>query len=212
MPSEPVVHAIDDDDAARDALRFLLEASGLKVRTYESAKTFLDKLAQIEPGCIVTDVRMPEVSGIDLLRQVQGSPSPQPVIVITGHGDIALAVEAMKLGALDFFEKPYDDEALLGAIRTALSRREDESNRASAKTEILNRLVELTVRERQVLEGLIAGKANKNIAFDLQISPRTVEIYRANVMTKMKASSLSELVRMALLAGALNTGSTKETP
>lgn len=206
MPSEPVVHAIDDDDAARDALRFLLEAAGLKVRTYESAKSFLERFPDIEPGCIVTDVRMPEISGIDLLRSVQSGSSSLPVIVITGHGDIALAVEAMKLGALDFFEKPYDDEALLGAIRTALSRREDDLKRDSVRTEVLDRLAELTARERQVLDGLIAGKANKNIAFDLEISPRTVEIYRANVMTKMKASSLSELVRMALLAGAFNTG------
>lgn len=210
MPSEPVVHAIDDDDAARDALRFLLEAAGLKVRTYESAKMFLDKLAQIEPGCIVTDVRMPEVSGIDLLRQVQGSPSPQPVIVITGHGDIALAVEAMKLGAQDFFEKPYDDEALLSAVHAALNRHEGESKHESAKADILKRLAELTARECQVLDGLVAGKPNKNIAFDLEISPRTVEIYRANVMTKMKAASLSELVRMALLAGAFDSDIAKD--
>jgi two-component system response regulator FixJ len=123
------------------------------------------------------------------------------VIVITGHGDIALAVEAMKLGAIDFFEKPYDDEALLSAVRTALDRREDDAKRAGAKAEVQARLATLSVRERQVLEGLVAGQPNKNIAFDLQISPRTVEIYRANVMTKMQAASLSELVRMALLAG-----------
>lgn len=210
MPSEPVVHVIDDDDAARDALRFLLESARLTARTYDSAVTFLERLSQSEPGCIVTDVRMPVISGIELLRRVAAAPVRLPVIVITGHGDIALAVEAMKLGAVDFFEKPYDDEALLTAVRSALSRREDDAKRASAKIEILGRLNELTARERQVLEGLVAGKPNKNIAFDLEISPRTVEIYRANVMTKMKASSLSELVRMALLAGAFNADITKD--
>jgi two-component system response regulator FixJ len=127
-----------------------------------------------------------------------------PVIVITGHGDIALAVEAMKLGAIDFFEKPYDDEALLAAVRPALSRQEDEAKRGSQKIEIQARLAELTARETQVLKGLVAGKPNKIIAFDLEISPRTVEIYRANVMTKMNAASLSELVRMAILSGALD--------
>src|SRR5690606_32844173 len=192
MHSEPVVHVIDDDDAARDALRFLLESARLTARTYESATAFLARLSQLEPGCIVTDVRMPEISGIELLRRLNNASVQMPVIVITGHGDIALAVEAMKLGASDFFEKPYDDEALLGAVRAAMNRQEDEAERESAKTDIVSRINELTARERQVLNGLVAGKPNKNIAFDLEISPRTVEIYRANVMTKMKASSLSE--------------------
>jgi len=211
MSSEPVVHIIDDDDAARDALRFLLEATGLTARTYESAVAFMARFSQLEPGCIVTDVRMPEISGIELLRRVAAKSPRLPVIVITGHGDIALAVEAMKLGAVDFFEKPYDDELLLAAVRSALSHREDDEKRMAAKTEVLGRLGDLTARERQVLEGLVAGKANKNIAFDLAISPRTVEIYRANVMTKMKASSLSELVRMALLAGVYQTDAPEET-
>lgn len=205
MPSKSVVHIIDDDDAARDSLRFLLESAKLTARAYESAASFLQRLSQIEPGCVITDVRMPEINGIELLQRLQSAPVRLPVIVITGHGDIALAVEAMKLGATDFFEKPYDDEALLGAVRSALSRREDEVKRESTKIEIQGRIAELTPRERQVLEGLIAGQPNKNIAFDLEISPRTVEIYRANVMTKMRASSLSELVRMALLAGVLNS-------
>ena len=201
MQGKSVVHVIDDDDAARDALRFLLEAAKLTARTYESATSFLSRLPDLEPGCIVTDVRMPEISGIELLQRLRSNTVKLPVIVITGHGDIALAVEAMKLGAMDFFEKPYDDEALLDAIKSALARREDESRHESTKTEIKSRIAELSGRERQVLEGLVAGQPNKNIAFDLKISPRTVEIYRANVMTKMKASSLSELVRMALLAG-----------
>jgi len=201
MQSKSVVHVIDDDDAARDALRFLLEASKLTARTYESATSFLSRLSELEPGCIITDVRMPEMSGIELLQRLRSVSVSLPVIVITGHGDIALAVEAMKLGAIDFFEKPYDDEALLAAIHGALARREDESQREGAKMAIKDRMTDLSHRERQVLEGLVAGQPNKNIAFDLKISPRTVEIYRANVMTKMKASSLSELVRMALLAG-----------
>ena len=204
MPGEPVVHVIDDDDAARDALRFLLEAAGLTARVYESAAVFLERLDQIEPGCVITDVRMPEISGIELLQRLKDTAVRLPVIVITGHGDISLAVEAMKLGAIDFFEKPYDDEALLAAVRPALNRQEDETKRESLKIEIRSRLAELTTREAQVLKGLVAGKPNKIIAFDLEISPRTVEIYRANVMTKMNAASLSELVRMAILAGALD--------
>jgi two-component system response regulator FixJ len=205
MRSEPVVHVIDDDDAARDALRFLLEAAGLTARVYESAAAFLERLDQIEPGCVITDVRMPEISGIELLQRLKNTAVRLPVIVITGHGDIALAVEAMKLGAIDFFEKPYDDEALLAAVRPALSRQEDESKRASLKIEIQTRFAVLTTREAQVLKGLVAGKPNKIIAFDLEISPRTVEIYRANVMTKMKAASLSELVRMAILTDAFDS-------
>jgi two-component system response regulator FixJ len=201
MPNEPVVHVIDDDDAARDSLRFLLEAARLTVRTYESATVFLDRLPRLETGCVVTDVRMPEISGIELLRRLKKAAAAFPVIVITGHGDIPLAVEAMKLGAVEFFEKPYDDEALLNAVRGALSRHDDAAKREAAKAEIGARINELSPRERQVLEALVAGSPNKNIAADLGISPRTVEIYRANVMTKMRASSLSELVRMALAAG-----------
>jgi two-component system response regulator FixJ len=206
MPNKSVVHVIDDDDAARDALRFLLEAEKLTARTYESATSFLSRLSKIEPGCIITDVRMPDVNGIELLRRLRAASVSLPVIVITGHGDIGLAVEAMKLGAIDFFEKPYDDEALIGAVRSALIKRETDTKREAVKVEIESRLAELSPRERQVLEGLIAGQPNKNIAADLDISPRTVEIYRANVMTKMRASSLSELVRMVLLAGKFQEG------
>jgi two-component system response regulator FixJ len=201
MQSKSVVHVVDDDEAARDALRFLLEAAKLTAHTYESATAFLSRLSELESGCIITDLRMPEMSGIELLQRLRSAAVRLPVIVITGHGDIALAVEAMKLGAVDFFEKPYDDEALLASIKAALARREDDSQRESAKTEMKRRISDLSQRERQVLEGLVAGQPNKNIAADLSISPRTVEIYRANVMTKMRAASLSELVRMALLGG-----------
>lgn len=201
MPSEAVVHIIDDDDAARESLRFLLESARFRVRDYESATAFLHGLNQVEPGCIITDVRMPEMSGIELLQQLRQRAIQMPVIVITGHGDIPLAVEAMKAGAVDFLEKPYDDEMLLSAVRSALDQREKNARLEADRVAIQERFSGLSRRERQVLEGLVAGQPNKNIAYKLGISPRTVEIYRANVMTKMQASSLSELVRMVLIAG-----------
>jgi two-component system, LuxR family, response regulator FixJ len=204
MPDKSVVHVIDDDEALRESLSFLLETAHFEVRTYDSALRFLEGLRHAEPGCIITDVRMPGMSGLELLRQLASLESPFAVIVITGHGDIPLAVEAMKLGAVDFLEKPFDDNALIAAVRLALSRRERDHERDSEKLEIHSRIAALSNRERQVLEGLVAGHANKTIAFDLGISPRTVEIYRANLMTKMQASSLSDLVRMALMAGMLS--------
>ena len=154
-------------------------------------------------ACIVTDVRMPAMSGIDLLRRLKSDGIPVPVIVMTGHGDVPLAVEAMKLGAVDFIEKPFDDDVLLASVRAALGQRERRSLQDAERKQIDARMALLSARERQVLDGLVAGKANKVIAYDLGISPRTIEIYRANVMTKMQANSLSELVRMALLTGAL---------
>ena len=152
---------------------------------------------------IITDVRMPEIDGIELLRRLKKLKVNVPVIVVTGHGDVPLAVEAMKIGALDFLEKPFNDEVMLVSIRLALDRQEQETGRQAERAEIENRLAALSNRERDVLEGLVAGRANKQIAFDLGISPRTVEIYRANLMTKMQAASLSNLVRMALVAGIL---------
>jgi two-component system response regulator FixJ len=204
MPGK--VHVIDDDDAVRQSLEFLLRSARLEVRTYESAVAFLKALPNIEPGCIVTDVRMPELSGLDLLRRLRELDIRMPVIVITGHGDVPLAVEAMRAGAVDFLEKPFDDEAFLVSVRAALGAFDKDAARDSERNEIAERLASLSGREREVLEGLVAGQPNKNIAYDLGISPRTVEIYRANVMTKMKAASLSELVRMALVAGILGTG------
>jgi two-component system response regulator FixJ len=211
MTSDKVVHVVDDDDAARDALRFMLEAARVKVRTHDSAVSFLEQLQYTEQGCVITDVRMPEVSGIELLEQIRKSGSQFPVIVITGHGDIPLAVEAMKLGAIDFFEKPYDDEALLAAVHRALDRQEDDAQRQAAVATIRSRIAGLSVRELQVFEGLVAGQANKVIALNLRISPRTVEIYRANLMAKMQASSLSELVRMGLASGRFDDGLTPES-
>lgn len=203
MPNEAVVHVIDDDDAVRDSLAFLLSTADLDVRTYESATAFLAELPACKSGCIVTDVRMPGMSGMDLLLQLKDRKVALPVIVITGHGDVPLAVEAMKAGAIDFIEKPFDDELMLKAVHNALKQMERQSENDAERSEIDERLQSLSTRERQVLDGLVAGQANKAIAFNLGISARTVEIYRANVMTKMQAGSLSELVRMALLAGVV---------
>jgi two-component system response regulator FixJ len=201
MTADPDVHVIDDDEAVRESIDFLLRSAGLSVRTYDSAASFLDAAPTIAAGCIITDVRMPGLSGIDLLRRLQEMQIGLPVIVITGHGDVPLAVEAMKCGAIDFLEKPFDDDVLLTSVRSALNRSEESAAIESERADIRARIAALTQRERDVLEGLVAGHPNKIIAFKLEISPRTVEIYRANLMTKMKAGSLSELVRMALVAG-----------
>ncbi len=203
MPSGSFVYVIDDDDAARHSLEFLLRSARMQVRSYESAVAFLADLPNATAGCIITDVRMPEISGVDLLKRLKSLDIRLPVIVITGHGDVQLAVEAMKAGAIDFFEKPFDDDLLLASVRTALGQVEQDAHREAERAQLHERLASLSNRERDVLEGLVAGKANKVIAFDLGISPRTVEIYRANVMTKMAARSLSDLVRMALAAGLL---------
>jgi two-component system, LuxR family, response regulator FixJ len=205
MPSEiPLVHVIDDDDAMRDSLAFLLGTANINTKTYNSAAAFLAVVADVRDGCIITDVRMPEISGIDLLRRLKERKIGVPVIVITGHGDVPLAVQAMKIGAADFLEKPFDDEVLLAAVHAALNRQKVGSKRRAERADIDSRLAVLSNRERDVLQGLVAGLANKQIAFKLGISPRTVEIYRSNLMTKMQAASLSDLVRMALLAGILN--------
>ena len=202
MPSEKaIVHVIDDDEAIRQSLAFLLQAAKLEVKTYSSAMAFLDALPDATASCVITDVRMPGMSGVDLLRRLKELKIGVPVIVITGHGDVALAVEAMKVGAVDFLEKPFDDDVLLASVQSALKRQDGETKRYTERLEIEGRLAGLSNRERDVLGGLVAGRANKQIAFDLGISPRTVEIYRANLMNKMKAGSLSDLVRMALIVG-----------
>jgi two-component system, LuxR family, response regulator FixJ len=206
MPNEAsTVHVIDDDEAARESLAFMLRTAKISVKTYDSATAFLAVAADVKSGCIITDVRMPEISGIDLLRRLKALKIGVPVIVVTGHGDVPLAVEAMKIGAAEFLEKPFDDEVLLNAVRSALNRQNTNSKRQAKRADIDRRLAALSSRERDVLQGLVSGLANKQIAFNLGISPRTVEIYRANLMTKMEASSLSDLVRMALLAGVLGT-------
>jgi two-component system response regulator FixJ len=204
MPSETaIVHVIDDDEALRDSLAFLLRTADLDVMSHASAAAFLDALPLTGLTCIITDVRMPGLSGIDLLRRVRELGIEVPVIVITGHGDVPLAVEAMRCGAVDFLEKPFDDEVLLQSVRAALRQQAGAAKRQSERAGIENRLAALSPRERDVLGGLVAGRANKQIAFELGISPRTVEIYRANLMDKMQAGSLSDLVRMALIVGIL---------
>jgi two-component system response regulator FixJ len=199
MAIEPVVHVIDDDDSARDSLAFLLDCAELKVQTYPSAIAFLEGIADIAHGCIVTDVRMPEMNGVELVGKLKELGVPDPVIVITGHADVPMAIEAMKKGVSDFIEKPFSDDVILTAVQTALADAGDRLERQAQQDAIRTRIESLSQREREVLDGLIEGKANKVIAFDLDISARTVEVYRANVMAKMQARSLSELVRMAML-------------
>lgn len=200
MTTEAVVHVVDDDAAVRDSIAFSLDTADLKSRTYESAIELLEALPTLEDGCIVTDVRMPEMNGIELVRRLKAAGAPHPVIVITGHADVPLAIEAMKAGVVDFLEKPFDDEALLAAIRRALEMRAEAGAEDADQLAVQRRLDSLSAREREVLDGLVAGRANKVIAYDLGISPRTVEVYRANVMTKMEVRSLSELVRITVLA------------
>ena len=202
MTSEAaIVHVVDDDEAMRDSLAFLLRSARFQVQTYDSAAAFLERLPNVGQGCLITDVRMPGLSGIELLGRLRERKVSIPVIVITGHGDVPLAVEAMKTGAADFLEKPFDDEVLLASVRSAIDMQATTGSRAAEQAAIAARLESLSERERQVLEGLVAGHPNKTIAYDLGISPRTVEVYRANVMTKMEAASLSELVRMAMISG-----------
>lgn len=201
MATDHVVHVIDDDLEVRQSLAFLLSTAGLAVRVHESAVAFLKVLPDLTPGCVVTDIRMPGMNGLELQRHLREHGRQMPVIVVTGHGDVPLAVEAMKAGAIDFIEKPFDDEVLLSAIRTALARHTAGSERQARIAAVQERLGKLSEREREVLDRLIAGKANKVIAYELGISPRTVEVYRANVMNKMQADSLSELVRMTLMIG-----------
>ncbi len=200
MPNSALVHVVDDDIAMRESLAFLLDAAGFAVRLYESARPFLEnETAAI--GCVLTDIRMPDIDGLELLRRIRAEDRDLPVIVMTGHGDVPLAVEAMKLGASDFIEKPFDDEQLLRAVRSALSHGPAPDTRDPARDAFHARLASLSRREREVFERLVAGDTNKAIARHLAISPRTVEIYRANVMSKMAAGSLSDLVRAAVHAG-----------
>jgi two-component system response regulator FixJ len=202
MSTDAPVHIVDDDLAVRQSLAFLLATDGLAVQVHDSATAFLAAGTDCV-GCIVTDVRMPDIDGVELLHRLRQRGRMPPVIVMTGHADVALAVEAMKAGAVDFIEKPFDDDVLLASIRSALARADRARTRDAEGNAVRARLAALSERERQVLEGLVAGKANKVIGLDLGISPRTVEIYRANVMSKMQAGSLSELVRMALIAESL---------
>jgi two-component system, LuxR family, response regulator FixJ len=196
--SEPMAHIVDDDPAMRDSLAFLLASDEIRSRTYDSAGALLARSKELEPGCIVTDIRMPEMTGLELIAELKRAGVRHPVIVLTGHADVSLAVQAMKAGVLDFLEKPFEDAALLRSVRTALMRGDDVAGRARERAEIAARVDQLSAREREVFDAVVAGDSNKAAALKLGISPRTVEIYRANVMTKMQANTLSELVRMAL--------------
>lgn len=199
--SDPIVHLIDDDEAIRDALGFVLEMNDLPARTYGSAEEFLAVAEALSGGCVVTDVRMPGMSGLDLVKRLKERGIGLPVVVITGHGDVPLAVEAMRAGVIDFIEKPFDDEALLRSIRMALDAKVETDIHAQERLRFEQTLATLSGRETEVLRGVIAGKMNKVIAHELGISVRTVEVYRANVMSKTRANGLSDLVRIALLAG-----------
>jgi two-component system response regulator FixJ len=204
MPDRGKVYVIDDDEAMRDSLNFLLDSANFNVTLFETALRFLEVLPRLEFGCVVSDVRMPGLDGIELLKRMKASSSRFPIVIMTGHGDVPLAVEAMKQGAVDFLEKPFEDDRLIGMIESAIRQAEPGMRSEALTHDIAARIATLSPRERQVMNGLIAGLSNKLIARDYDISPRTIEVYRANVMTKMQANSLSELVRLAMRAGLLN--------
>lgn len=197
--SGSIVYVIDDDESARHSLEFLLDVAGIRVRSFASADAFLKAAPPLVGACIVTDVRMPGTTGIELAEELKRRGAVSPVIVITGHADVPLAIQAMKAGVADFIEKPFDAQAMLAAIKNALARHGSEESVAAERQMVLERMANLSRRERDVMEGLVAGKAYKAIGFDLDISPRTVEVYRANLMMKMQAKTLSELVRMATI-------------
>ena len=200
--TDRTVFVVDDDEAALDSLVLLLRSEGLNPRGFSSAESFLVNLPAEARGCVISDVRMPGMGGVQLLKALKAMGCMLPVIVITGHADVTVAVQAMKAGAADFIEKPFESELILRLVRACLEEN-DEAIDANAKiVRVRRRMESLTARERQVLELIIAGSSNKQIAAALAISPRTVEIYRANVMSKMRADSLSDLVRMTLAAGA----------
>jgi two-component system response regulator FixJ len=203
MSSKVKVYVIDDDEAMRDSLNFLLDSAGLEVTLFENAQQFLDALPRLDFGCVISDVRMPGIDGIELLKRMKAGQSKFPILIMTGHGDVPLAVEAMKLGAVDFLEKPFEDDRLTSMIEAAIRQAKPTVKDDAVTQDIAARIATLSPRERQIMEGLIAGLSNKLIARDYDISPRTIEVYRANVMTKMQAGSLSELVRLAMRAGLL---------
>ncbi|MBO6716711.1 MAG: response regulator transcription factor FixJ [Rhizobiaceae bacterium] len=201
MASDVIIHIVDDEEPVRKSLAFLLSISGFAARAHESATAFLSVASGLRSACLITDLRMPDMSGVELLHRLREQDAMLPTIVITGHGDVPMAVEAMKAGALDFIEKPFADDVLLAAVERSVAELEKRPRTEDDGEAIRNRLTELSDRERQVMRGVVAGLPNKTIAYDLDISPRTVEVHRANVMAKMQARSLPELVRMVLAAG-----------
>lgn len=200
MAHDPIVYVIDDDEAARHSLEFLLDCAGIRVRAFISADAFLKASPPLTGACVVTDVRMPGRSGIELVEEMKRAGVNTPVIVITGHADVPLAIQAMHAGVADFIEKPFDDQMMLAAIRKALATHAGDEGIRMERQAVHDRIAALSGRELEVMEGLVRGDANKAIAFDLGISARTVEVYRANVMTKMQAKTLSDLVRMVTTA------------
>lgn len=201
MKAEETIFVVDDDAAVRDSLRALLESAAFRVEDFSSAAAFLGSSAPDRPGCLVVDIRMPDMDGLELQEELVRRRIELPVIVMTGHADVPLAVRAMKAGAVDFIEKPFKDEVLLNDVARALETGRRLRDHAGFADSAKRRVAGLTQREREVLEHLVSGKANKMIAYELNISPRTVEVHRANLMEKMQARTLSDLVRMALEAG-----------
>jgi RNA polymerase sigma factor (sigma-70 family) len=200
MSSESTVFVVDDDQAMRTSLQWLIESTGMSVRTFASADAFLAGYYPGRAGCLLLDVRMPGMSGLELQSYLAQEGYRLPVIIITGHGDVAMAVRAMKAGAVDFIEKPFHDEDLLRSIRNALELDQRQRMSRATKADIAARLAELTPREYEVMGMVTEGKSNKEIAAALGVTAKTVEAHRARVMEKMRAESLAELVRMALIA------------
>ncbi len=201
MTNETPIFVVDDDDAVRDSLKTLLETEGLGVETYASGQEFLDAYDPSRRGCLLLDVRMPDMTGLELQQKLAARPHKLSIIIITGHGDVPMAVKAMKVGAVDFIEKPYSDETILESVHNACESGAPSAGKGTAVEETAARIALLSRREREVLDRLIIGHQNKMIAYELGISPRTVEIHRSRVMAKMQAKSLPQLVRMALTAG-----------
>ena len=201
-PADRTVFVVDDDEAAQDSLVMLLRSAGLNPSGFSSAQSFLESLRPDARGCIVSDVRMPGMDGVELLKTLKQRHCLLPVILITGHADVAVAVQAMKAGASEFVQKPFDSELLLRLVRAAMEENDEAMDASFHRMRVRRRIESLTSRERQVLDMIMQGASNKAIASGLTISPRTVEIYRANVMSKMRAESLSDLIRMTLASGA----------
>jgi two-component system response regulator FixJ len=198
QPDDFTVHIVDDEEALRKSLGFMLTVNGFAVRLHTSATTFSEIASSLRNSILITDMRMPDMSGLDLVRKISSISPPIPSIIVTGHGDIPMAVEAMKAGAEDFIEKPFEESVIIEAVRRAAEKLADSSAGTLSVDDIRSRIGSLSERERQILSAVVAGQPNKAIAFNLDISPRTVEVHRANVMTKMRARSLPELVRMSL--------------
>jgi FixJ family two-component response regulator len=199
MRPDPTVFVVDDDPAVRDSLRWLIESVGLPVETFHTARSFLDRYDPNRPGCLVLDVRMPGMSGVDLQEQLVSRSWRIPIIIITGHADLTMAVRTLKNGALDFIEKPFSDQVLLSGIQQAIELDLGIRDEQAGQAEIAARVSSLTPREREIMNKVIVGKPNKVIADELGLSQKTVEVHRANVMKKMRAESLADLVRMTLL-------------